>query len=486
MLSKSVGGPEINKKYFRHRSVNGGISPCVSNVTVSGIPVSRISAPHMRPASCLHPACPKLAGSQGTSTHHNTNGNTIFGYANPLIALQNKEIEDSGRPPLPRASLQPPASQVPLKFTDARTKRLAKLRLYTAATTLGNAATRTFVTMSDKTPPDAAPPATHGRSIVFLGLNRSPPFVTESTRLPVRLIPGQVLVKVELATICGSDLHTLNGTRTAAQPCVLGHEGSGVVVASGRDDVREGQRVTWGVCASCHKCLQCSIGMENKCKSVLKQCGHAIMSAAPLFGTYSTHALCPPGTPVVPLPPTLTPTLAAPLNCALATMVNALSKLPPAPPPGKPGACVALVQGAGMLGVYATALLREAGFSKVLCVDVNRVRLTRVAEFGATPVVSQGVRALRDGGTYVLVGLVCPTDCRLQASTLIMKCLTVVGVHNYSARHLRQAVTFLERHHHRYPFDTLVGPVYPLSDFRSAVDAARSGQFFRVGINPQQ
>ena len=39
-----------------------------------------------------------------------------------------------------------------------------------------------------------------------------------------------------------------------------------------------------------------------------------------------------------------------------------------------------------MLGMYASALLKEAGFSKVFCVDVNRVRLTRAADFGAIPV----------------------------------------------------------------------------------------------------
>uniref|UniRef100_A0A0P4WCD4 Alcohol dehydrogenase-like N-terminal domain-containing protein n=1 Tax=Scylla olivacea TaxID=85551 RepID=A0A0P4WCD4_SCYOL len=110
----------------------------------------------------------------------------------------------------------------------------------------------------------------YGRSIVFLGRERSPAFVTESTRLPARLTPGQVLVKVELATICGSDLHTLNGTRTTSQPCVLGHEGSGLVIASAREGLREGQRVTWGVCASCNKCLHCSIGLENKCKTLQK------------------------------------------------------------------------------------------------------------------------------------------------------------------------------------------------------------------------
>lgn len=358
----------------------------------------------------------------------------------------------------------------------------------------------------------ATPEASHARSIVFVGQDRSPHFVTESTRLPITLAKGQVLVLIEAATICGSDLHTLSGRRTIPHPCVLGHEGCGVVVASEREEVNVGERVTWGMCTSCNNCLSCSLGLQNKCSS-LHKVGHTVVSTAPLFGTYSTHILCLPGTPVVPLPPALTPRLAAPINCALATMVNALSKLPPTPSPGQPGASVALVQGAGMLGMYAVALLKEAGYKKVFCVDVKWSRLGTVTKFGATPVhadqeeelidsnsvdavfevsgnkqvLPQGMRALRNGGTYVFVGLVHPdSHMDITAQAIILKCLTVVGVHNYTAQHLKEAVSFLNRHHESYPFDTLLGPSYPLSDFRNAVEVARSGQFFRVVINPQQ
>lgn len=43
-----------------------------------------------------------------------------------------------------------------------------------------------------------------------------------------------------------------------------------MVTASAREGVHEGERVTWGVCASCGNCLQCSLGLENKCKDLLK------------------------------------------------------------------------------------------------------------------------------------------------------------------------------------------------------------------------
>ena len=75
-------------------------------------------------------------------------------------------------------------------------------------------------------------------------------------------LPGAngVLVQVSLATICGSDLHTVLGRRSAPTPCVLGHEIVGVVAAptQARDadgkPLQEGARVTWSLMVSCHQC----------------------------------------------------------------------------------------------------------------------------------------------------------------------------------------------------------------------------------------
>ncbi|KAK8745422.1 hypothetical protein OTU49_000182 [Cherax quadricarinatus] len=288
-------------------------------------------------------------------------------------------------------------------------------------------------------PTPTSPEASHARSIVFLGRERSPIFVTESTRLPTTLAPGQVLVLVELATICGWDVQTLSGTLLGGtpsrgttaddHPCVLGHEGCGVVVRSHREGVSVGDRVTWGICAPCGTCLPCSLHLNNKCTSVVKL-GQTLVSSVALFGTYSTHLLCLPNTPIVALPPDLTPTLAAPINCALATMVNALSKLPPTPTPGQPGASVALVQGAGLMGVYCLALLKERGFRKVFCVDLSRTRLARAAEFGAVALHPDNEEELIQTDSVDVVFEVCGNK-------------------------------------------------------QNAVEVARSGQFLRVAVNPQ-
>jgi len=348
------------------------------------------------------------------------------------------------------------------------------------------------------------------QSLVFWGKNQTPEYSIQHNDLPDNLLEGEVLVKVELATLCGSDLHTLKGTRSTATPCVLGHEGCGHVIKSARLEVPAGTRVTWGVCDSCDKCFYCKLNLQNKCIKVLKM-GHTEMTQADLFGTYSSHVLIRAGVPVVALPGVLTPQLAAPINCALATMVNAMSQLPNTLDPGAPGARTALVQGAGLLGVYAVTLLREAGYTTVYCVDVNATRLAMVKDFGGIPVhstqedavicacsvdvvmevcgvkqvIPNGIRALRVGGTYLMMGLVHPdSDLDLKVETIIRKCLTIKGLHNYNGQHLQEAVTFLQKYHSKYPFLSLLGPVYPLTEFQAAVAAAETGEFHRVAINP--
>jgi threonine dehydrogenase-like Zn-dependent dehydrogenase len=95
------------------------------------------------------------------------------------------------------------------------------------------------------------------------------------------LEPGELLVRVDAATVCGSDVHTADGKRVdPAAPLVLGHEGCGTVVAgsaeSGSPRIAAGPRVTWSVMASCGACAPCArLGLPQKCATALHKYGHA-------------------------------------------------------------------------------------------------------------------------------------------------------------------------------------------------------------------
>ena len=341
------------------------------------------------------------------------------------------------------------------------------------------------------------------RFAIFHGAGR--PFEFAEQELP-SCAAGEVLVAISLATVCGSDLHTAAGRRHEPTPCVLGHEavGSVVAVGPGRDAAFVGGRVTWTLADSCGDCVPCrDWQLPQKCEHLFKY-GHASLeNGTGLNGCYASHILIRRGTTLIPIPDALPDEFVAPANCALATMVNATEQLPV---PCR----VAVIQGAGMLGLYACALLHARGVERVIVVDTNTERLALVESFGGEPalhsadqlapvgrvdavfevagtsaVVPEGVRLLRPGGFYAFVGMVHPaTILDLTGEAVVRRCLTIRGFHNYAPRHLERAVAFLHEHLAGYPWGSLVSDVLPLAQLPAAFDLARTQRWPRVAVRP--
>jgi len=59
-----------------------------------------------------------------------------------------------------------------------------------------------------------------------------------------------------------------------------------------------------------------------------------------------------------------------------------------------------------------------------------------------------------------------------------------LGIHNYAPRHLDQAVQFLEKTIHKYPYEELMGPTYDLSNLPCAMQAAIKKQYNRILVKP--
>eukprot|EP01137_Pigoraptor_chileana_P000065 Opistho-2@35618 len=228
---------------------------------------------------------------------------------------------------------------------------------------------------------------------VFHGVDgdeRGRRLVLQRFRAP-QLQDGEMLVRIVLATICGSDVSTYVGKRMEPFPSVLGHEAVAVVVATGGAtcERRIGERVTFSITDVCGRCYMCRHeDLSQKCKTVFKY-GHAMLSdGSGLNGCYASHVLLRKGTKTVVIPSSISDAAAAPVNCALATVVAALRAVPPAGSVDiEDGICfnrrLAVVQGAGLLGLYACALLRDIGFHEVRCVDVNAERMKLAERFGA-------------------------------------------------------------------------------------------------------
>ncbi len=342
------------------------------------------------------------------------------------------------------------------------------------------------------------------------------PLRPETWPLPKTLGPGEVLVEIQLATICGSDLHTIRGQRQEATPCILGHEAVGRVVQADqrRPKLSAGDRITWSIADSCGECPMCTDHqLPQKCQSLFKYGHAAIDNGTGLNGCYGSHIVLRAGTHMVKVPDSLPNSVVAPANCALATVVNAVSRLPD-------NCKTVVIQGAGLLGLYTCALLHERGVPHVFCIDIQEERLAQVSAFGGIPIngqpahypksrgeilavakhgvdavlevagaaalVPEGIRLLRVGGYYGFVGMVHPnSQLDLTGEQIIRKCLTIYGIHNYSPWHLDQAIQFLADTVDKYPYQTLVSPPYALADLPAAIEVAQAQKWFRVSVQAE-
>eukprot|EP00927_Polykrikos_kofoidii_P044483 TRINITY_DN38437_c0_g1_i1.p1 TRINITY_DN38437_c0_g1~~TRINITY_DN38437_c0_g1_i1.p1 ORF type:complete len:427 (+),score=57.27 TRINITY_DN38437_c0_g1_i1:45-1325(+) len=369
---------------------------------------------------------------------------------------------------------------------------------------------------------------------IFHGANK--PFELREIPLPDKLNEGEMLVRLEAATICGSDLHTVSGKRQEPVPLVLGHEGVGVIERIGSDiftpdrprncswHAREGDRVTFTVADSCGVCPECMLHkLPQKCVSLMKYGHEKIDSGSGLNGTYASHILLRRGTHVVPLPSSISSRVASPANCALATVANSLD-LGRLPRFGANNSAV--VQGAGLLGIYAVAWLKKrVGMDKVFCLDMDRNRLATAEKFGAIPVliqageehahermklvkshcpygvdivvemtgartvVSEGVSFLRNGGHYAFCGMVHPDSqlSSLTGETIIRKCVTIRGVHNYTPWNLSEAIAFLKEFRDELPLESVLSPTsYGLTEMDVAFKEAFGNKYCRVVVDCQK
>jgi putative phosphonate catabolism associated alcohol dehydrogenase len=320
---------------------------------------------------------------------------------------------------------------------------------------------------------------------------------------------GDVLVQVRLATVCGSDRHTVSGRRNQPCPSILGHETVGEIVALGGGEARDvngrilqlGQRVVWSVTLPCGTCDRCRAGVSAKCRAVRKAGHEALDSDWGLSGGYARHVLLPRGLAVAIVDDELTDAVAAPAACATATVMAVIERA---------GALTGrriVVLGAGMLGLGAIAAAAMAGASSVTAVDPAPERQRLAIQFGATKVagsvrqagtcdvllefsgssaaLQEGLHALDGQGLAVLAGSVAPdTAVALDPESVVRRQLSILGVHNYEPRHLSAALEFLQNSSDRFPWPDLVAAPSPLDDIANLL-VNPPGRLPRYSIAPK-
>jgi 2-desacetyl-2-hydroxyethyl bacteriochlorophyllide A dehydrogenase len=201
--------------------------------------------------------------------------------------------------------------------------------------------------------------------------------------------PGEVLVEVVAAGICGSDLELLDGRRPAPYvryPVVPGHEWAGRVVRPGPgvDGLAPGDPVVAEGLRACGVCARCAEGRTNLCLAAYAETGFTHQGALAerlVVPARLVHRL-PADRPVEPA------ALLEPAACAANGLLEA--GVP------RPGSRVAVV-GDGPLGLLAVLLLRAASPAELLLVGARPARGAHGRAAGATQVVDAADRAALDG-----------------------------------------------------------------------------------------
>jgi aryl-alcohol dehydrogenase len=229
------------------------------------------------------------------------------------------------------------------------------------------------------------------------------------------LRPDEVLIDVKASGICHTDLGAQAGGFPTPLPCVLGHEGAGVVVDVGRtvSGLAVGDRVAMSY-ASCGTCGNCLRGRPMYCIEFLSRNflaqrpdGSTPLSrkgkplSSQFFGqsSFATQAVCHQRS-VVKIEAEIPFELLAPFGCGIQTGAGAVLNVL------RPGLSASLaVLGVGAVGMSAVMAARLIGCGTIIAVDLNEARLQLARELGATHLVNAGttdvvetVRELTGGG----------------------------------------------------------------------------------------
>ncbi|HEY9686436.1 MAG TPA: L-threonine 3-dehydrogenase [Coleofasciculaceae cyanobacterium] len=190
--------------------------------------------------------------------------------------------------------------------------------------------------------------------------------------------PGEVLIKVLLASICGTDFHITNWDEWSAgrikPPLVYGHEFCGVIESVGEDEkvFQPGDYVSAEMHLPCDRCQQCLNGRKHTCEQVK-------IFGIDLDGCYAEYIKLP-AKQVIKLPESIKPEYGALLD-SLGNSVHAVSRADVA---GK----TVHVAGCGPLGLFAVQVAHAMGALKVFASDIAPFRLDLARKAGADYVFS--------------------------------------------------------------------------------------------------
>ena len=191
-----------------------------------------------------------------------------------------------------------------------------------------------------------------------------------------------VVVDIALCGICGTDVHAYQSGRPY-NPAICGHEWAGTLAAVGRDvrSLAEGQRVVVAASPACGRCSACRAGQAQRCQvGFLSALGRD--AAAPPHGGFASQ-IAVSESRVVPTHPGLSDVQAAqvePVTVAFHAVRTSRLRL----------GDIAVVQGAGPIGLATLQWVRAAGARRVIVIEPNPDRRALALTLGAHDAIEPG------------------------------------------------------------------------------------------------
>ncbi len=330
---------------------------------------------------------------------------------------------------------------------------------------------------------------------------------------------GELLVRIEVAGLCHSDLSVVDGNRVRPVPMLLGHEAAGAVeaVGPGVDDVGLGDRVVMTFLPRCDECEACATNGVTPCTvgsatntagtllgggSRIRRGNEAISHHLGVSG-FATHAVVNRSS-VVPVPSDVPADVAAVLGCAVLTGGGAVVNA------GRPHAGQRVIV-VGLGGVGMAALLTALALDGLEVVGVDAVpqKLSRARELGAhlalspdearesalnAPVVIEAAGAVRafelaieltaPGGRMVTVGLPAPTaTASVSPLALVAGGRSIIGSYLGSAVPARDIPRFVDLWRSgRLPVEELITETIAFEDINAGMDRLADGLAIRQVI----
>jgi D-arabinose 1-dehydrogenase-like Zn-dependent alcohol dehydrogenase len=335
--------------------------------------------------------------------------------------------------------------------------------------------------------------------------------------------PRGILTEVVRTNICGSDLHFWKGDFPYRG--MMGHEAAVRVVELGDDidsdsrgePLEEGDLIAPVYFIPCRECYACQSGEFAACVNQGDN-----MAAPPdefphFHATFGTHYYIKPEQYAYKIPENVPESIAASANCALSQVIYGFDQA------GIQAGDDVVIQGAGGLGLHATAVARERGANPIVVEGVGE-RIETLERFGPDHIVdmrefetveerteeierltggkgadvalevagvadafSEGVRFLKNTGTYVEIGNISFGDStELAPSRLTWNSRTVIGIAYYQPWYLGKALDFLSAHIEEYPYDVLTGAEFTLDEITEAMEKSENREVTRAALLPQE